>query len=206
MPALEIELVTAHLSHVLARYRLVLASELLQATVSRRRGDRFPVAITFDDDDRAHVSTVLPLFVLPGWQDDSTSYLRSFDVLVSPSRSETGPLAVLEAMLAGVPVVATRVGIAPEALVDGETGLLVEPDDPDALAAAIRRAQADPVAAAPSGRGWSGGSRAPLHARGDGGCVRDAVRRARGRRRRRVRTSGGGGGVAVAAAGSARPA
>jgi glycosyltransferase involved in cell wall biosynthesis len=82
--------------------------------------------------------------VLPGWQEDSTSYLRSFDVLVSPSRSETGPLAVLEAMLAAVPVVATNVGIASEALVDGETGLLVEPDDPDALAAAIRTAQADP--------------------------------------------------------------
>lgn len=78
---------------------------------------------------------------LPGWQDEPASYVRSFDVLVSPSRSEALPLAVLEGMLAGLPVVATNVGSVPEAVVEGETGLLVEPDDAGALAAAIRRLQ-----------------------------------------------------------------
>jgi peptidoglycan/xylan/chitin deacetylase (PgdA/CDA1 family) len=83
VPALGIELFTAHLRHVLARYRLVLASELLEATASRRRGDRFPVAITFDDDDRAHVSTVLPLLRANGAR--ATFFLTGAS-LESPSR------------------------------------------------------------------------------------------------------------------------
>jgi glycosyltransferase involved in cell wall biosynthesis len=80
---------------------------------------------------------------LPGWQDEPASYVRSFDVLVSPSHSEALPLALLEGMLAGLPVVATNVGSVSEAVVEGETGLLVEPDDAAALAAAIRKLQGD---------------------------------------------------------------
>jgi glycosyltransferase involved in cell wall biosynthesis len=49
-------------------------------------------------------------------------------------------LAVLEAMLGGLPVVASRVSSLPELVVDGETGILVPPDDPQALAAGIERA------------------------------------------------------------------
>jgi peptidoglycan/xylan/chitin deacetylase (PgdA/CDA1 family) len=61
VPALGIELFAAQLRHLAGRYRIVLASELLEAVRARRRGERFPVAITFDDDDRAHVTTALPL-------------------------------------------------------------------------------------------------------------------------------------------------
>jgi peptidoglycan/xylan/chitin deacetylase (PgdA/CDA1 family) len=61
VPALGAELFSAHLRHLAGRYRVVLASELLEAAATRRRGERFPVAITFDDDDRAHVTTALPL-------------------------------------------------------------------------------------------------------------------------------------------------
>jgi starch synthase len=50
---------------------------------------------------------------------------------------------MLEAMLAGKPVVAARAGSAPELVVDGETGLLVPVDDPDALAEAVRSLLAD---------------------------------------------------------------
>jgi glycosyltransferase involved in cell wall biosynthesis len=58
-------------------------------------------------------------------------------VVVVPSRSEAMPLVVLEAMSAGLPVVATRVGGSPEAVADSVTGLLVGPEDPAALASAI---------------------------------------------------------------------
>ena len=61
VPALDARLFGAQLRHLASRYRLVRASELPEAVRSRRRGDRFPVAITFDDDDRAHVTTALPL-------------------------------------------------------------------------------------------------------------------------------------------------
>jgi glycosyltransferase involved in cell wall biosynthesis len=76
---------------------------------------------------------------LPGWRDDARAYLATFDVFALPSRFEGFPLAVLEAMLAEVPVVASDVGSVSEAVIDGETGLLVAPDDVDALASAIAR-------------------------------------------------------------------
>src|SRR4051812_13529370 len=60
-----------------------------------------------------------------GWADDPRPLLASFDVFVLPSRREAFPMTILEAMLAGVPVVATRVGGVAEAVVPGETGLLV---------------------------------------------------------------------------------
>jgi glycosyltransferase involved in cell wall biosynthesis len=78
-----------------------------------------------------------------GWRDDPRQLLASFDVLAFPSRFEGFPLAVLEALLARGAVVATDVGSVAEAVVDGETGLLVPAHDPRALAAAIRRLLGD---------------------------------------------------------------
>jgi glycosyltransferase involved in cell wall biosynthesis len=76
---------------------------------------------------------------LLGLRDDVETVLAAADVFVQPSLSEGLPLAVLEAMGNGLPVVATRVGGVPEALVDGKTGFLVPPGDPEALAAALKR-------------------------------------------------------------------
>jgi len=56
------------------------------------------------------------------------------DVFVLPSRQETSPLAILEAMYAGLPIIATRVGGIPELVPDGVRGYLVEPARPDRLA------------------------------------------------------------------------
>jgi glycosyltransferase involved in cell wall biosynthesis len=72
-----------------------------------------------------------------GWSKGPQEYLRSFDVFAFPSRFEGFPLAVLEAMLAELPVVASDVGSVAEAVVHGETGLLVPAEDPAALAAAL---------------------------------------------------------------------
>jgi len=70
--------------------------------------------------------------------------LQQASVLVLPSRYENFPLSLLEAMACGVPVVATRVGGIPELVEDGQTGLLVPPEDPEALGEAIRRILDDP--------------------------------------------------------------
>ncbi len=75
---------------------------------------------------------------------ESAEALPAFDVYVQPSLYESQGLAILEAMAAGVPVVATDVGGVRDAVRDGETGLLVPPGDPEALAAAILRLAADP--------------------------------------------------------------
>jgi glycosyltransferase involved in cell wall biosynthesis len=74
---------------------------------------------------------------------DSAGLLGSFDVFVQPSLYESQGLAILEAMAAGVPVVASNVGGVRDAVRDGHSGLLVPPSDPRALAAAILRLAGD---------------------------------------------------------------
>jgi glycosyltransferase involved in cell wall biosynthesis len=76
---------------------------------------------------------------LLGLRDDVDTVLAAADVFVQPSLSEGLPLAVLEAMAAGLPVVATRVGGVAEAVRDGETGYLVPSADPPALADALAK-------------------------------------------------------------------
>ena len=80
---------------------------------------------------------------LPGRVPDVGAWLRRAAALVHPVRWEGFGLAVLEAMLAGLPVVASRVSSLPELVLDGETGILVPPDDPEALAAALGRVLVD---------------------------------------------------------------
>jgi glycosyltransferase involved in cell wall biosynthesis len=70
---------------------------------------------------------------------DIPDVLAASDIFVLPSRWEGLPLAIIEAMMAGLPVVATRVGGVPELVEDGVTGFLVPPGDPKALAAALER-------------------------------------------------------------------
>jgi glycosyltransferase involved in cell wall biosynthesis len=89
---------------------------------------------------------------LPGRVPDVGAWLRRAEVLVHPVRWEGFGLALLEAMLASLPVVATRVSSIPEIVVDGETGLLVPPDDPTALAAAVTRVLDAPAAYGERGR------------------------------------------------------
>jgi glycosyltransferase involved in cell wall biosynthesis len=72
-----------------------------------------------------------------GFVSDMRERLGELDVLVQPSRADNLPLAILEAMAAGLPVVGTRVGGIPELVVDGETGLIVEPESPRPLAEAL---------------------------------------------------------------------
>ena len=70
--------------------------------------------------------------------------VREAGILVQPSLYEPFGIPVVEGMLAGLAVVASRVGGMPELIRDGETGLLVKPNDPDALASALLRLLEDP--------------------------------------------------------------
>jgi len=81
-------------------------------------------------------AVLLPGRVAP---EEVPRFLQAADFLVLPSYSEGMPQAVLEAMNCGLPIVATRVGGVPEAVLDGETGLLVEPKNVEQLRDAIER-------------------------------------------------------------------
>jgi glycosyltransferase involved in cell wall biosynthesis len=76
---------------------------------------------------------------LVGWSDDPSAYLRGSHVLCMPSRYESFGYAAVEAGAWGRPVVGSRIDGLDEIVVPGRTGILVEPDDPDALAAALDR-------------------------------------------------------------------
>jgi glycosyltransferase involved in cell wall biosynthesis len=78
-----------------------------------------------------------------GFRQGSPELLLEFDLFVSSSRSEGLPLSMLEAMLAGVCVVATMSGGAQEVIRNEESGLLVPVNDPEALAAVIARVLGD---------------------------------------------------------------
>ncbi|HHW18876.1 MAG TPA: glycosyltransferase family 4 protein [Firmicutes bacterium] len=85
-----------------------------------------------------------PYVKMAGFIEDVPGFLSGLDIYVLSSDYEGLPLAVLEAMAQGLPVVATRVGGVPEAVVDGETGFLVPPRQPKLLAQAIVRLVVDP--------------------------------------------------------------
>ncbi len=86
--------------------------------------------------------------LLAGERDDVPALLPAFDVFTLPSRYEGLPTAVVEAMLCGVPVVATAVNAVGDLVVPGETGLLVPPRRPGLLAGAVRALLDSPADAA----------------------------------------------------------
>ena len=85
--------------------------------------------------------------VFTGTRRDARAITGAADVVVIPSESEGLPLAALEALAAGRPIVATAVRGLRDLLDDGRTALLVPPGDPEALAAAVRRVLDDPALA-----------------------------------------------------------
>jgi glycosyltransferase involved in cell wall biosynthesis len=84
--------------------------------------------------------------IMPGYRDDVMAVLDAADLLLHPSHIEAFPTALLEAMAASLPIVATAVGGIPEIVRDGETGVLVEgPPDAGRVAEAVADLLADPA-------------------------------------------------------------
>jgi glycosyltransferase involved in cell wall biosynthesis len=88
-----------------------------------------------------------PFVSFQGWRRDMEAVYGDLDVVVNSSRNEGTPVALIEALASARAVVATRVGGTPDLLAEGAFGTLVPAQDPEALAAAILTALADPSAA-----------------------------------------------------------
>jgi glycosyltransferase involved in cell wall biosynthesis len=93
---------------------------------------------------RAEALGVKERLLLPGTRSDIPALLRAIDLLAMPSLDESLPLALLEAMSIGLPVVATSVGGIPECIRDGVDGRLVPAANPPALAAALGELLSNP--------------------------------------------------------------
>jgi len=81
--------------------------------------------------------------LLLGYREDAVRVMSAFDVFTLVSRHEGLPVALMDALVLGLPIIATDVGGIPEAVTDGVEGILVAPDDPAALADAYRRLSTD---------------------------------------------------------------
>ena len=88
-------------------------------------------------EQQAHALGLGDAVVFPGLQRDPAPWLAAMDVWLSTSTFEGLPLALLEAMAARRPVVATAVGGVPEVIVDAENGRLLHADDEEGLARAV---------------------------------------------------------------------
>ncbi|CAN5275172.1 glycosyltransferase family 4 protein [soil metagenome] len=98
-----------------------------------------------DLERRAHELGVIRDTIFLGYQEDVAQFYSAFDALVLPSSNEGTPVSAIEALAAGRPVVATRVGGVPDVVRDGEDGFLVETGDTDGLAERLTRLARDPA-------------------------------------------------------------
>lgn len=115
------------------------------AGAKSRRAGRFQTIVVGEGEERQRLQEKINALgltdrmFLPGFVADARRHLTGLDLFVLPSVKEGLPYAIMEAMAAGLPIVASRVGGIPDLITDGETGLLVPPRDPTALAAALAR-------------------------------------------------------------------
>jgi glycosyltransferase involved in cell wall biosynthesis len=132
---------------------------LVRAAAALLRG--FPdlrVLIAGDGPDRARVEALIDdlglreVVTLLGGRGDIPDFLRALDVAVCSSDWEGSPLSVMEYMEAELPVVATRVGGIPDMIESGVEGVLVDPGDPEAMAAAVSGLLHHPALAVEMGR------------------------------------------------------
>jgi glycosyltransferase involved in cell wall biosynthesis len=163
---------------IVARLVPIKAHEVFLAGAAElvRRGSPACFLVVGDGERRAELETLTHRLGLTervrflGWRRDLDRIYADLDVVALTSRNEGSPVSLIEAMAAGRPVVATRVGGVPDLVEDGVTGRLVPPDDPRALAAALAGVLSDPEGAAAlgvAGRKRVGGAFTPDRLLGD---------------------------------------
>ncbi|MFY9579272.1 MAG: glycosyltransferase family 4 protein [Gaiellaceae bacterium] len=129
--------------------KLVKGPDTLVASVTRLRDSIPELFVLLTGPARGFVRRELERVGIPyrhvqlASRDELAVAYHALDVQLVASRQEGGPKAVLESMATGVPIVTTRVGQAPELVVDGENGLLADVEDVEALAGAVTRIHDD---------------------------------------------------------------
>jgi glycosyltransferase involved in cell wall biosynthesis len=124
---------------------------LLAFRALRERGVDATLCMVGDGPDRDHVERrahelgIMRDTLFLGYQEEVAPYYAAFDAMVLSSGNEGTPVSAIEALAAGRPVVATRVGGVPDVVRDGEDGYLVETGAIDEIAAALERLAADPA-------------------------------------------------------------
>jgi glycosyltransferase involved in cell wall biosynthesis len=104
---------------------------------------KFRIVVIGEGEERSHLERKIrdlraqDIISLLGFVPDAAQYLRGMDIFVLPSRKEGLPYVVMEAMAAGVPVIASNTGGIPDLITNNETGILVPPKDAQALAQEI---------------------------------------------------------------------
>jgi glycosyltransferase involved in cell wall biosynthesis len=111
-----------------------------------------------------------------GHRDDVADLLTAADAVCLTSDAEAAPMSALEAMAAGRPVVSTRVGSVGDVVADGETGILVPPENAQAFASALAALARDPARAAELGRRGRAVQRARFRAEHMADAYADALR------------------------------
>jgi len=139
----------------LGRLHPVKGYDVLIAALTRLRAGgfepaaSFEVAIAGEGEERQRLQAMidaagLTQVTLAGFTARPRDFLAGLHLYLQPSRSEGLCIAAHEAMQAGLPTVVSAVGELPHSVVDGETGLVVSPGDPEALAAALATLLANP--------------------------------------------------------------
>jgi glycosyltransferase involved in cell wall biosynthesis len=122
--------------------KMIKGPDILLQTIARVARER-PVFVLLTGPARGFVKQGLAKLGVPfahDWVDDYRDLparYAALDAYLNPSREEGGPKGLLEAMASGVPVVSTRVGMAPDVIASGTSGDLAEVGDDEALARAI---------------------------------------------------------------------
>jgi len=129
---------------------LIDAVALLKEQLGTEQSFQVAVAGTLTDSDYCHIlldrveeRRIADCFTFLGFRQDTAALYAAADVFVLSSRSEGLPMVILEAMMAGLPVVSTRVGGIPDAV--GDHALLVDPAQPEQLAAAMGQLMNEPA-------------------------------------------------------------
>lgn len=119
--------------------------DVLLDAVANHAEPHWRIAIVGEGEQEAELKTLVQSLKIDsfvsffGFRSDRLSFLNGFDVFVLPSRSEGIPRCLMEAMVAGVPIVASDIPGCRYLVKDGETGLLFQVDNPMSLAIAIKK-------------------------------------------------------------------